>query len=338
MKPQLYEVQIRLFEQIKYSLPENVSLIDELRTVLNMSDNSIYRRISGETELTLSEAELLSTVYGISLDALCSYKGNTVVFEFHPMKDEKDFLNYLFSITRNLEKICRNKNAKVIYAGEDIPLFYNFGSDELAKFKYFYWMKFVMNVKSFEHVKYNPDLISDDIVKAGMELSNQYARLTTIEIWTDATALSLFKQILYLWESGQFESKEVALAVCDAVRQVFSSLEEAATLGYKIDSDGNRTAPESIYQLYYSETEIGNNCILTDVEGEKTVYLAFNTFNKLSTRQRFFCDVTESWLQTIISRSTLISGVSEKRRLQFFKKLYNGLDDLRKKIEDGEEQ
>jgi hypothetical protein len=338
MKPSVYDIQIRLFEQIKHSIPENVSLIDELRTVLNMSDNSIYRRICGETEISLSEAELLSSMYGVSLDALCGFKGNTVAFDFHLMRDVKDFHNYLLAITHDLEKVSRNKNARVIYAGEDIPLFYNFGSDDLAKFKYFYWMKFVMNVNSLQHVKYNPDLISDDIVKAGIELANLYASLTTIEIWTDATALSLFKQILYLWESGQFETKEVALAVSDAVGGVFRKLEQAATLGYKTDSNGNRISPESTYQLYLSDTEIGNNCILTDVDGVSTVYLAFNTFNKLTTRHRFFCDVTRDWLQSIISRSTLISGVSEKSRLQFFIKLHSGLDDLRKKIENGEDR
>jgi hypothetical protein len=337
MNPNEQDIQIRLFEQIRHSLPENVSFIDEVGSVLGMGIKSVYRRISGATALTLRDAELLSTYYRLSLDALCHFKGNTVAFDFHPMLDEKDFTNYVHSIIRDLEIVYRNKNGRVIYACEDIPLFYNFGPTALAKFKLFYWMKFVMNVTSLQDVKYNSSLISDELLSAVRELSNLYAKIPATELWTEATPLSLFKQIGYFWESNLFESKEEALAICDAVRQEFMLLEKAASLGCKLDTEGNKTAREGSYQLYYSETEIGNNCILTDVEGAKTVYLAFNTFNKLTTRHRFFCDVTESWLHNLISKSTLISGVSEKRRLQFFKKLHTGLEALRKKIESGEE-
>jgi len=41
---------------------------------------------------------------------------------------------------------------------------------------------------------------------------------------------------------------------------------------------------------------------------------------------------TELWLNNIIKKSTLISGVSEKQRYQFFKKAFNILDNLIDKI------
>ncbi len=241
-------IQIRFFEQISRSIPSSVSLVDELCDLLKLSFDSVYRRMNGTKLLTIEELELLCTTYQVSFDSLCRYKGNSVVFEFNPMIDANDFRNYLLSIMNDLEKVHRNKNGRVIYAGEDIPLFYNFKHDSLAKFKLFYWMKFIMNVASIKDSKYNSKLISDELLAAGKELCAMYLKIPTTEIWTEITPMSLFKQIEYFWESSLFESKEEALAICDDVGEEFRLLEIAAASGCKLDSNGNKAEGLGSYQ------------------------------------------------------------------------------------------
>jgi hypothetical protein len=46
-----------------------------------------------------------------------------------------------------------------------------------------------------------------------------------------------------------------------------------------------------------------------------------------------FCADIEYWLQNLIRKSVLISGVSEKQRYRFFKMKYDKVRKLREKIE-----
>jgi hypothetical protein len=328
-------IQTRLFDKISKMLPSSISLVDELAEVLKLSNDSIYRRLKGETALSIQEIELLCNMYMISFDSLCKFAGNTVTFDFSPMVDQANYKNYLLAIMNDLESVYKNKEGKIIYAGEDIPLFHNFGFPTLAKFKLFYWMKSIMNIEQLQGKKYDSQLVSQEILSIGQELYDLYAKIPSVEIWTEVTPISLFKQIEFFWESGIFQSKEDALAICDDAREEFLLLEKEAELGCKFDSKRNLIQCENNYSLYWSEIEIGNNCILTDIGGSKTVYLAFNTFNKLTTRNKFFCDEIDKWLKNLIKKSNLISGISEKQRYRFFKRLNEALDITRSKIVAG---
>jgi hypothetical protein len=338
MNPDKNHIQVRLFEQISRTIPASVSLVDELCDLLKLGVDAVYRRINGTKLLTIEELELLCNTFKISFDSLCQFTGNTVTFDYSPMSEVVNFKHFIFSIMHDLEKVHNNKNGKAIYAAEDIPIFYNFAFPALANFKYFYWLKSVMNVALLQDVKFNSALIDEEILATGRKLYDLYSEIPSIEIWTEATPDSLFKQIEFYWESNLFKSKEDALAICDDVKELFKWIEKAAASGNKVDSEGNIREGQNNYQLYLSEIEIGDNCILTDIEGNKTVYHAFNTFNKLRTTNRSFSEEDERWLKNLISKSNPLSGVSEKRRSQFFKIINDRLELTRKKIEDGEGQ
>jgi hypothetical protein len=327
-----HHIQTCLFEQISKSLSSSVSLVDELSDVLGISIDSVYRRLKGETALNINEIGILCRKYNISLDSLFNLEGDTVTFYFHAMNDEKQYTKYMATIINDLKVLSKNKDAKIVYAGEDIPLFYNFRSAAFAKFKLFYWMKSIMNFEAFQGLQYNSRLVPDEIIDLGQELFDLYAKIPSIEIWTEITPISLFKQIEFFWESGIFQSKDDALAICDEVKNEFSLLEKQAETGRKFDSKGNAASNENSYLLYWSEIEIGNNCILTEIEGIKTVYLSFNTFNKISTRNDHFCSEIDLWLKNLIKKSNLISGISEKQRHRFFKRLNDSLELTRNKI------
>jgi len=89
---------------------------------------------------------------------------------------------------------------------------------------------------------------------------------------------------------------------------------------------------EDNYKLYNSDVTIGNNCILVNMGEVKATYLSHHTFNAMITTNNSFCNETDSWLKNLIKKSTLISGVSEKQRYQFFKKISQNIEKLRAKI------
>src|SRR5256885_2431958 len=62
------QLQISLFQYIKTVVPANLSLVDEVADVLGVSNDSAYRRIRGEKEISFEEIQKLSNRVKISID------------------------------------------------------------------------------------------------------------------------------------------------------------------------------------------------------------------------------------------------------------------------------
>jgi hypothetical protein len=326
------QIQRRLIQQLETLIPPSDSFPDILADVISMSKDSAYRRIRCETIFDLNEISLISRHFNISMDFILSNESKVVVFDYSPMKSVADYKNYLKSIIEPIRVLARHENARAIYAAQDIPLFHNFRFQKLAKFKLFYWLRSIVNAPELQNKQFDESYIDEELIYLGRSLYDAYSKINSEEIWTEITPVSLFKQIEFCWASGLFLSKEQALEVCAEVELELNQLEQQAKSGIKVDSAGVPTGFKKNFILYLSEIEIGNNCIYTEVGDNKTVYLAYNTFNKITTSNQSFCLDIQHWLTNLIMKSTPISEVSEKHRYQFFKKLHNGLEDIRDRI------
>src|SRR5690349_25120581 len=98
-------VQTRLLEQVRQRLPENITLADELAEVLSISKDSAYRRIRGETVLSLDESKKLCEYSGVSIDALFSPTSKTVPFLDNAAGANLTLEQWLNSILKNLSAI-----------------------------------------------------------------------------------------------------------------------------------------------------------------------------------------------------------------------------------------
>lgn len=326
-------VQKHLIDILDNLCPKNESLADLLADLLQVSKDSAYRRIRCEKIIDLNELVLISKHFRISLDSMLGLTSNSVVFDYDSIKHTADYKRYLQSIIDDLNLIAKHDNVKLIYASQDIPLYHYFYSEPLARFKFFYWLRSIVNAEEFQNQVFREAEIDDELIHLGKELYNVYTRVPSEEIWTELTPASLFKQVEFCWSSGLFFDKDQALIVCDEIKQTFNRIEQQARSGIKIDVSGQPAGFGKNYKLYLSEIEIGNNCILTQVGEHQSVYLTFNTFNKIVTANNIFSEEVCKWLNNLTSKSTPISEVSEKHRYQFFKKLNKGLEEVRKRIE-----
>ena len=57
------------------------------------------------------------------------------------------------------------------------------------------------------------------------------------------------------------------------------------------------------------------------------------TFSILATNSDLYARQTEAWLKSILSKSNLISGISEKNRAKYFKNLRKFIDATRERIQ-----
>ncbi|MCK5171626.1 MAG: hypothetical protein KAQ75_17235 [Bacteroidales bacterium] len=332
-KNKVTEKQLEFLNRIKDLIPSNTSIVYELSELLDISTDSMYRRLRGETSLTFDEVVILCNHFKISFDSFINLESGNVTFNYTLMTEGEDsFKKYLTSMRDDLKIIKAAKQHLITYACEDIPIFHNINSFNIASFKMLYWMKAILNLPLLENIKYDPSLVSEDLMALGQEIYNLYCSITSIEIWTDTTLTSTVKQIEFFWASGVFKSKEDAIEVCESLYNSIKKIEKQAEAGTKMLDYNQVDEYENNYSFYLSEIELTNNCVLVNLGNVKAVYIGHLTFNTMNTSNATYCHETEEWLNNIIRKSTLISKVAEKTRYQFFNGMYSYLDNVIEKI------
>ncbi len=244
-------------------------------------------------------------------------------------EENVNFDNYFKFFNFYLNELIKNKDSRIYYAAEDIPVFRHFNFPTLSAFKSFYWRKAVLNMKSLTDSKFDPEILRDEIVELNKKTYQTYSKINRNEIWTAETIDSTLNQVDYFWESGIFLNTDQAIKVLNEIRQMIDELKKDCEL--QQESSGT----QSKFLLYNCDVFIGNNTVLiesgTDQIQDK-VFLGYNTFNSISTFNAALSKETRMWIENLMKKSVMISDSAEKLRAQFFNKLHGKITDLENKI------
>lgn len=326
-------LQHALFEVVKTRLPEGVSLVNALADVLSVSTDSAYRRIRGETAMTIDEIAKLSQKFQFSVDSVLTNSESSIAFQYHAIDPETFTIeNYLNGILADLERISRANEGEVIYFAKDLPVFHFFHFPEIANFKLFFWLRTVYQFSEFQKKSYSVDAVPAELIRLGEKVLQYYSRIPTREIWCDETVNSTLIQIKYCWDSGVFGSKDDAILLLDKMIELFRHMQEQAAVGAKFIPGLEPYGDEENYKLYYNEILLADNTILVNMDGVKLVYVPRNLLNYMVTSNPAFAQQTWSSMQNLMQKSQLISRVSEKERNIFFRTMLGRIEDLKTEI------
>lgn len=324
-------IQEQFIQRVRTAVPANVSFVDELADLLKLSTDSAYRRIRCETLFNIEEITLICKHFRVSFDPEVHHMSNKVTFDYLKLDDKKEnFKLWLLYIATDVKKIGTSMNNQIIYGADDVPIWHHFFDKELTAFKLFYWLKSILNAPEFAEHNYDPSLIDEEMVASAQEMLMNYNQINSVEIWTEDTLNSNLKQVEYFWESGFFNSKQDALRMCDLFLEELNLVLKKAAKSSKLIEKGQ--SEKENFKLYKSEVMIGNNSILANIGSTKIAYVSNNTFNMMSTTSADFVHENELWLNNLLRKSTLISGVAEKQRNQFFRILRDKVDAVKQKI------
>lgn len=324
-------IQVQFLQRVKSALPANVSFVDELADLLDISQDSAYRRLRGETLFNIEEITLICKHFRVSFDPEIEHMSNKVTFDYLKLDDKKEnFRRWLMFIAGDVKKIGTSPNNQITYGADDVPIWHHFYDAELTAFKLCYWLKSIMNAPEFTDINFSPDLLDSDMIESAMEMLKNYNEINSVEIWTVDTLNSNLKQIEYFWDSGFFNSRKDALRICDLYHEELNIIQKKASHSSKLIAQGE--SGRENFKMYKSEVMIGNNSILANIGSTKIAYVSNNTFNMMSTTSADFVHENELWLNNLLKKSELISGVAEKQRNQFFRILRDKVEMVRQRI------
>ena len=319
-------VQSTFLEQVKRRLPPNVSFADEIAEILKISRDSAYRRIRGETVLSLDEAKVLCNQYGVSLDVLLGTSSEIVPFRHQVVNNTPEaFERWLRSLFDNLQTIASFPAEKeIVFCAKDVPVFHYFHYPELSAFKMYFWMKSVLSYPNLQSEKFKPSLISGEYLTLGRKIADMYSKIPSIELWSDETTNVTLKQIEFYYESGFFNSPEDAHHLLDQYAQLLQGVREKAANGFKY--------PDVPFKLYENEILIADNNVLFRMGEKKAVYVIHNITEILMTTNEAFCKQTEYFINNLQNRSIMISTTGEKERNKFFNRMLEKINTVKKRI------
>lgn len=317
-------IQAAFLELIRKRLPDSVSFVDKLAELLDISRDSAYRRIRGDTVLSLDETKKLCDLFAISLDALLTTSINTSVFHHRALSTTYTLENWLNSVGKNMEYVNTFQNREMIYAARDIPTFHHFRLSGLSSFKMFFWLKTLIKDPVYVNKLYHPERIPEPLVKAAQRVWKLFSTTPSIEIWSDEAINETIKQIEFYHECRFFEQREQAQQLCDQLIELISSIKQEVGLGKKSSGVG--------FQLYKNEILIANNTIYVQMDKIHIAYINYNTLSLLTTHQPSFCTKTIKYLNDLKKNSVLISETAERERNKFFNQMKGKIEALKKRL------
>lgn len=315
---------------IKLTLPENLSLIDEIASVLDIGYDAAYRRVNLKTSLTLDESIKLAKHFKISLNKLFETGSqNTVLAERSPIISNLEHLEAYFTKSiENLRPLTKLKSATIIYSAKDIPIFYTLSDCTLNRYKMYVWLKLAnkemtQNKVSFEDFA---KTVPDSLIKKAMELGETYNYISITEFWNDNTINGTLEQVFYYYES-QLLSQKSALQICDDLDNIINHVEKQTIQQSILNSQNNAT-----YQLYKSDLLTMSNIIFVKTSFKKTFFIPFTVLEYFKIEHQETCNTMEDFFNRQMTNSKLLVHSGEKDRSLFFNKMLRKIDSLRNRI------
>ena len=324
-------LQLQLFSYLKEVIPAHLSMVDELGELLNISPDSVYRRVRGEKELTINELKKICVHYQLSLDHLLELNQDSVLFKAPGMNVlSVEFDEYLTDMLKQFKYFNSFEKKEMNYLCKDSTLWNFYLFPELAAFKTFFWSKTINQhpdlhdkVFSFEEFPYT------ECFKIGQQILQEYNQIPSLELWNLESMHSTINQISYYKDAGNFKTNEAFELVLESFHKTINHLQLQAEKGVKFMPGATDISYKAPIQFYINELILGNNTMVINLNGKSLTMVTYSVLQYLFTRNpKFSARVLDSF-HILLSRSTLISKSAEKERNRFFNTLRQKINALR---------
>ncbi len=307
------ELQQQFFNHLKSVLPSHISMVDELTELLNLSYDSVYRRIRAEKPLALNELRHICEHYHISLDQVLQLQNDTVVFKAPDINHiDLPFENYLKGMLTQLRYFNSFKQKKMLYFCKDMTFFHFFLFPEIAAFKTFFWIKTILNNQAYSQKNFSlSEFPFKDCLALGQQIISEYNMIPSVELWNFESINSSISQIQYYRDSGMFANKEDLEIVVDSLERTLDHLQLQTEKGFKFMPGQSEVAYRAPLQFYVNEVVLGNNTILVELDNTRHSFITYNVLSYLVSKDLRFNEKSFTSFNTILSRSALISGTGE---------------------------
>jgi len=307
------------------NIPKNIKPVIYLMELLDLSRESVYRRIRKDIPFSVDELTKLALTLNFSLDEIVEgTQRERIYFDLglkNPSNSADSFSTMLQEYNVYINNLAKAKNSTVFMALNCVyPLFTVFFPN-LFKFHYFKWM-----VETQDNVPKNyfsnlvlPQELSVLQQKVAEEIRD--IRNVTI-ILSPNISLSIIKDIQYAYQRKLINKEDLEILKKDLLKMENFAEDVAKT--------GKLEGGNSQIDIYISIPYINSNTVYLEYDGVSEVHYWIYSNNPMIIRNSEISDIQKKWFLSLKKSSTLITQSNEILQAEFFemqRKLINKLMD-----------
>lgn len=320
--------QILLFQHLKSILPTHISLADEVAELLDISQDSAYRRIRAEKPISLEELEKICLNFNVSMDQFLHLKTDSFLFTGKLLENrERSFEDWLDNLLQQLKYMNSLETKHMYWLLKDIPPISHFHIPELALFKFFMWTKSILHYESMKGVKFDfRDKRYDVYLEKSRKVLELFNTVPITEIWNIESINSSIRQIHFHYQAGSFKSKSDVILLYHKLMELMDHCELQAEAGVKFKIGSDPSTSNIQYNMFVNELILGDNTTLFETEHTRMTFLNHSVLYFIHTRDEKFNNKMFDNLQNLMKKSTMISRVGEKERATFFNQIREAIN------------
>ncbi|WP_029905616.1 hypothetical protein [Prevotella sp. 10(H)] len=306
----LREVYIK---KLLAAIPANIKPVDYLMDILNISRESVYRRIKCKVPFTYDEMIELSLKLGLSLDEITPLaNSNKAIFSHQEYMEDPShlFLKVLKEHSESISKEVKIDNRISITSTNHLWLIHIVGFENLLKFYYYKWMH-QMDV-AFLKASYSDMIFPKEIMELSHNISEKMKPLrNSIFIIDKCIFFNIINEIQYYYRRGLLSEDDLLVISKDMERVVYKT--EQNILNGTNESGAPRT-------YYLSSLNIDCNSIYLEYGDNVRSFFYTYGIRPLGTSSKKVCAYHKKWLNSLKKYSVLISASNEEEQMRFFDK------------------
>ncbi len=322
--------QKRFFDIISKRNKKNHNIHHELMDQLGIKRGAAYKRMNGDTALTLQEVIKLADHFNVSLDAI--FKGDKYISFFHPFVHKEKtmdvFLDQFQKFIRPLRRGALQEKIQLSYLANELPVFYYFSHKYIFNFLMSVWGHLHWDDHQLE-ITTNP-VYEKRASEFKDEILNNYYGHEVTEIWNSNMLNNLYQQVIFSITIRAFKEASYIELLINDIANLIQHLRRVSVEGVKYIKGTKIEGSE--LKIYLNDFGNYLNVMQYESSAFKSTFIGYDYPQFIVSNNAQFFDFSSDWIGRIKKRSALISSEGYQFRELFFMKMDNDFDYFKSRV------
>ena len=309
--------------KILSNIPPRVKPIEYLMDSLNISRESVYRRIRGDISFTLEEIAKLSVNLGFSVDELIIKDLHSrVFFDLHITNNQDPSDTYVTMYEQFFQcifDVSHSKSIDSITITNCVPPGFIVFFNHLFKFSYYRWMH--QNQESSLKYFYSDVVLPEKLIYLQQKVIDNLKKYRNNTFIFDSNIFrNLIWEVQYYYKRRLINEDEF-YQIRDDLLGLIDFVESIAQTGY--------FGSESKYNFYLSSLNIESSSRYFKCDEVVKSQFYVNSIEPITVTNPGLCSIHKKWLDSMRKYATLITQSNEILQVKYFHKQRSHIESIK---------
>jgi hypothetical protein len=313
MKNDLDDLNAIIVKTVLKNIPKNIKPVLYLMELLDLSRESVYRRLRMDIPFPMSELTKLSLTLNFSLDEIL--EGNRrerIFFDMGLKKSDNttdSFLSIFQEYSSYINNLSKAENSYTFMALNCIyPLFTVFFAD-LFKFYYFKWL--VEAQDNLPKIYFSNLTLPKELCALRQRIAEEAKEVRNVTIILSPNIhVSIIKDIQYFYQRRLISKEDLEILKKDLLQM--------ADFAENVAKTGSLGGRNSQIDMYISILYINSNTIYLKYDDISEVHYWIYSNSPMVIRNSEISNIQKKWFLSLKKSSTLITQSNEILQADFF--------------------